>query len=111
MERSAQCLPRALIAEVHALVRRQILGALQGAVPGQIRRRGEDAQLMWSESARDEATVDHVPNADRHVDALLDQVGDAIAQAQIDRQLGIALAKLRHTHIPAHTEVNEVFWV
>ena len=64
-----------------------------GSAPDQIGRGCECADTVWRQRSSDQSAVSEIPDADGDVDAVRDQVGKAIAEAQVHHQLRLALTE------------------
>ena len=77
----------------HALRRRRAASAGRG--PGAGTRRGHCQQRLLAERARRQRRIGQRADAHRRVDAVLDQVDVAVAEADLELQLRMARAQLR----------------
>jgi hypothetical protein len=67
--------------------------ALPAAVAAKVRGRADQHRRAGCEARRDEARVLHPRDADREVESLLDDVHEAVAEVEVERDLGILRAE------------------
>ncbi|MNY68564.1 hypothetical protein D3C86_2063500 [compost metagenome] len=71
----------------------QLLRARGRAFPSQVRGRGKRADPVRRQMARDQAGIREIAHADGDIDALGNEVGHLVADAQVDREGGMPRAK------------------
>lgn len=85
LERPAQSLARTLEAEIHAVVVDVVVRMLRCPALLQVDLGRESAEPMRRETPGEQAGAGQFAHADRHVNALLDEVGDAVPRALVDK--------------------------
>lgn len=66
----------------------------RAAVPGEIIRARGDEGTDRRQLAADEARILKDPDADRRIEAVLDEIDEAVAEGHVERDAGILLGKL-----------------